>query len=51
MKNIQSKLKFLLDIINEKCPKCAQGHVFNNKLSLMKLPVMSILSALPKNSA
>ena len=42
MKNIQKKSKLLLDIINEKCPKCAQGFVFNKKLSFLQLPVMHV---------
>ena len=40
MKNTQNKSKLLLDIINEKCPKCAQGFVFTRTSSLIKLPVM-----------
>jgi uncharacterized protein (DUF983 family) len=42
MKNIQNNPKLLINIINEKCPKCAQGFVFKRKLSFMQLPVMNV---------
>jgi uncharacterized protein (DUF983 family) len=40
MKNILSNSNLIYNIINEKCPKCAQGFVFKRKIGLIKLPVM-----------
>jgi uncharacterized protein (DUF983 family) len=42
MKNKQKKSYLLINIINEKCPKCAQGFVFQRKLNLLQLPLMHV---------
>lgn len=30
----------MLDVFNEKCPKCRQGYVFKQNVSVLKLPIM-----------
>jgi uncharacterized protein (DUF983 family) len=40
MKNVQKNSALLINILNEKCPKCAQGFVFKRKVSFLQLPVM-----------
>jgi uncharacterized protein (DUF983 family) len=41
MENSNKKRNFILDIMNEKCPKCREGYVFKQNISLMKLPIMN----------
>ncbi len=41
MEKVDKKGNLILNIINEKCPKCGQGHVFKQHVNLMKLPVMN----------
>lgn len=41
MKNSNKKRNFILNIYNEKCPKCSNGHVFKQNVSLLNLPVMN----------
>jgi hypothetical protein len=42
MKKIQKYPNLLINIINEKCPRCAKGFVFKKKLSFTQLPVMYV---------
>jgi uncharacterized protein (DUF983 family) len=41
MKKSNNKINFILDILNEKCPKCSEGYVFKQNVSLLKLPIMN----------
>ena len=41
MKNSQKKRNFILNVFNEKCPKCTKGYVFKQNVSLLNLPVMN----------
>lgn len=41
MRKNNKKRNFILDVINEKCPKCRDGYVFKQNVSLMKLPIMN----------
>jgi uncharacterized protein (DUF983 family) len=41
MKNSNKKNNFILNVLNEKCPKCSQGYVFKQNISLLKLPIMN----------
>jgi len=41
MKGEITKKRFVLNILQEKCPKCAIGHVFKQNVSLLKLPIMN----------
>jgi uncharacterized protein (DUF983 family) len=40
MKKKNSKVNFILDVIQEKCPNCGEGKVFKQHISLLQLPVM-----------
>ncbi len=41
MENSHKKNNFVLNVLNEKCPKCSEGYVFKQKVSLLKLPIMN----------
>ena len=41
MKNKNKKSNFILNVINEKCPKCSKGYVFKQNVSLLNLPIMN----------
>ena len=41
MKNSNKKGNFILNVYNEKCPKCSNGYVFKQNVSLFNLPVMN----------
>ena len=41
MKGQVTKKRFILNIFQEKCPKCGIGHVFKQNVSLLQLPVMN----------
>ena len=41
MKNSNKKGNFILNVYNEKCPKCGNGYVFKQNVSLFNLPVMN----------
>ena len=41
MKSTNKKVNFILDVYNEKCPKCRKGYVFKQNVSVLNLPVMN----------
>jgi uncharacterized protein (DUF983 family) len=41
MKKSNKKRNIILDIFNEKCPKCGKGYVFKQNVSLLNLPIMN----------
>ena len=41
MKKNNKKGNFILNVINEKCPKCGEGYVFKQNVSLLNLPIMN----------
>ena len=41
MKNSVKINNFILDVLNEKCPKCREGYVFKQNVGLSKLPIMN----------
>ena len=41
MKSTVKTKRFILNTFQEKCPKCGIGHVFQQKVSLLKLPIMN----------
>lgn len=36
-----SKRTFIVDLFQERCPKCRDGYVFKQDISLLQLPVMN----------
>lgn len=36
-----SKRAFIVDLFQERCPKCREGYVFKQDVSLLQLPVMN----------
>ena len=41
MKSTNKKVNFILDVYNEKCPKCRKGYVFKQDVRVLNLPVMN----------
>jgi hypothetical protein len=41
MRTINKKMNFIRNVFNDKCPKCTEGYVFKQNLSLFKLPIMN----------
>ena len=41
MKSTVKTKRFILNVFQEKCPKCVIGHVFKQNVSLLKLPIMN----------
>ncbi len=35
------KINFVLNVLNEKCPKCNKGFVFKQNVGILNLPVMN----------
>jgi uncharacterized protein (DUF983 family) len=34
------KVRFIRNIFNDKCPRCAKGYVFKQDVSIFKIPIM-----------
>ena len=41
MKTTNKKINFMLNVLNEKCPKCSKGFVFKQNVGILNLPVMN----------
>ena len=41
MKLNNKKVNFILNVFNEKCPKCIKGYVFKQNVSIFNLPIMN----------
>jgi uncharacterized protein (DUF983 family) len=41
MKNHNKMGNTILNVINEKCPKCGEGYVFKQQVSYLHLPIMN----------
>lgn len=40
MKEVIQKRNFIYNVYHEKCPKCSQGFVFEQKTNILHLPIM-----------
>ena len=41
MKSSNKIISFFLSVFSEKCPKCSNGYVFKQNVSILNLPVMN----------
>ena len=41
MKSSNKIISFFLSVFSEKCPKCSNGYVFKQNISILNLPVMN----------
>ena len=41
MKQANKQISFILSVYKEKCPKCNNGYVFKQNVSILNLPVMN----------